>query len=134
MDHVKRRKNAFRSIEKIATKFANHGTNQLSLSAAKRFLGIAQDSWRNMEESHQQVLDACSTEEAAALQVATYDPMIDAYLELELQATDIIQSLTVAAAASGGVPTPGTANIRLPAMEMPNFSGNIDEWRSFKDL
>ncbi len=137
MDHVKRRKSSFKSIEKVATRFANHTTTPLSISAAKRFLGIAQDAWRSLEASHQLALDACSTTDASDLQEAAFEPMMDKYLELELQATDLIHSLTVAEAASGasgGAPTPATANIRLPAMEIPTFNGLIDEWRSFKDL
>lgn len=98
MDHVKNRRIAFKKIESFKVKFDDHQNNPIALPVARRMLSLAHDAWRKLEEANAQAIAASTTDEAKELQITTYEPMFEAYLEVELQATTIISALEIAEA------------------------------------
>ncbi len=138
MDHVRNRQTAFKKIENMAQKFLHHAAAPLDLAQAKMTQTLISQSWRRVEDEHAKALEASVDDTAANVQVAVFDVMFQKYYDLELKACVIIRDLELAAAATAaatvGIPTPATSNIRLPAMELPTFDGSLEDWRPFKDL
>ncbi|CAG7824704.1 unnamed protein product, partial [Allacma fusca] len=105
------------------------------------YMSKLQDITKKLEENHAQILTTCMDESEAQTHIMDYESSLDVLMEMSLQLSswdDILTRQEVAAQPPIPQPLPhltaAQVKVNLPKLELPKFSGKLDDWITFSDL
>ncbi|CAG7824273.1 unnamed protein product, partial [Allacma fusca] len=138
-------KNSRSGYKSVATKLKQSLEAQdpdvLTRSTYSMFMLKLQDISKKLEENHAQILDSCSDEDEANAHIADYETSLDALMEMSLMLSSWDDFLTRKETAEflhqqpqPRSPIHGQVKVNLPKLELPRFSGKLEDWITFADL
>ncbi|CAG7823851.1 unnamed protein product [Allacma fusca] len=137
-------KNSRSGYKAVATKLKQsldtQDPNVLTRSTYNMFIVKLQDITTKLEDNHSQILDACADEAEVNLHIADYESSLDTLMEMSLKLSSWDDTLTRKEAADyhhqQSQPTQvyGPVKVNLPKLELPKFTGRLEDWITFSDL
>nr|XP_046491123.1 uncharacterized protein LOC124223325 [Neodiprion pinetum] len=114
--------------------------NLRKLGEAKITLGSKACTRQSIKsESQQKVINSTLSKDSSISRKTIYEQCEEQYLNTKGEMLDLLESLKTLSApivptAAAPQLTTGETSKRLPRIELPTFSGNYSDWKSFHDL
>ncbi|CAG7733775.1 unnamed protein product, partial [Allacma fusca] len=137
-------KNSRSGYKAVATKLKQsldtQDPNVLTRSTYNLFILKLQDITTKLEDNHSQILDACADEAEVNLHIADYEASLDTLMEMSLKLSSWDDTLNRKESAeyhqqqSQPAHAYGQVKVNLPKLELPKFTGRLEDWITFSDL
>lgn len=129
-------------INKALINFKKSPKVRLTPGYLKTKIECLEEYWSSFRTAHTQLLQATTYDQRTSIpyfESDGYNESEDIYINLKADITDLIQSTSAAPIClqQQQLPISGdniVADIKLPAINLPTFSGAYEEWQPFEDL
>ena len=126
----------FLSIRKVQksklTKLANNAlASDLTSDDASSILTILEKVWSDLDANFMNIAKACGEDHYDRYE-ADYAESMDRYLQIKKVLMNVVSHLSQPHSATQSSRSGIISETRLPKLNLPTFSGKIDDWPAFK--
>ena len=121
-------------VAQLEGTISNHSTTPLNKFSVKKYNETLKELYDEIRESYQTIFEGCDPSEKTTHETESAE-LVEKVLQAQIALMEIEEKLNPGASHNQQNASSSTSvTMRLPKLNIEKFSGDILEWRSFKDL